>query len=99
MVIINKTLKEIVYGKGTIEQIEFLAELGGMTEEETELFKLLHYGKSDLYIMQKLNLSNRPFLKVEQNVRLKLTIAVFTCISRVYEEEQKRKFVRENDIN
>ena len=34
MVNINKTLKEIVYGKGTIEQVEFLAELGGMTPEQ-----------------------------------------------------------------
>lgn len=99
MVIINQTIKEVVYGKGTNEQIMFLAELGGMNEEETELFKMLHDCKSDIYIMQKLNLTNRSYAKIEQSVRSKLTIAVFTCISRVYEEEQKRKYVRENDTD
>lgn len=90
MVIINKTIKQIVYGKGTNEQIDFLAKLGGMNEEETNVFKMLHNGESDIYIMMKTNLSNRSYAKVEQNVRSKLAIAIFTCINKTIDLEKPK---------
>lgn len=36
----NQTLKDTVYGKGTKRQVEFMAELGGMNEEEKECSSL-----------------------------------------------------------
>lgn len=81
----NQTLKNTVYGKGTLEQVRFIAELGGMNEEEQKLFELLHFGKSDLFIQEELNISQKTYKRIEESVRAKLTIAIFTCINRAYD--------------
>lgn len=81
----NQTLKNTVYGKGTLDQVRFIAELGGMNEEEQKLFELLHFGKSDLFIQEELNISQKTYKRIEESVRAKLTIAIFTCINRAYD--------------
>lgn len=41
----NQCLKDSVYNRGTKKQAVFMAEIGGMNEEETEVFLLIHSGK------------------------------------------------------
>lgn len=81
----NQILKNAVYGKGTIEQVRFMAKLGGMNEEEQQLFEMLHKGNSDEYIQDILNVSRRTYERIEESVRAKLTIAIFTCINKAYD--------------
>lgn len=81
----NQTLKITVYGKGTLDQLNFLSDLGGMTEEEKEMLKLLHYNKSDISIMNEMNISQKTFNRIEESMRAKLTIAIFTCINKTYD--------------
>lgn len=81
----NQVLKDAIYGKGTSEQIEFMARLGGMNEEELTMFKLFHQGKSDIYIQQEMNISRKTYSRIEEAVRAKLTIAMFTCINKTYD--------------
>ena len=50
----NQVLKDSVYKKGTIRQVDFMAEVGGMNEEERAIFHLIHEGKTDIYIQQEL---------------------------------------------
>ena len=76
----NQTLKDCIYSKGTDRQLAFLAELGGMNEEEIKAFTMFHNGEKDRYIMSKLLLDEKPFKKLERSVRDKLIIAVFECI-------------------
>lgn len=81
----NQILKNTVYGKGTTEQVRFMARLGGMNNEEQQLFEMLHEGKSDEYIQDMLNITRRSYERVEESVRAKLTIAIFTCINKAYD--------------
>lgn len=78
----NQVLKYTIYGKGTLEQVRFLAKIGGMNEEETQLFELLHNGSPDEYIQDVLGVSRRTYERIEEAVRAKLTIALFTCINK-----------------
>lgn len=77
----NQTIKEVVYKKGTTKQIDFIAKIGGMNEEETNVFKLIHEGRSDEYIIDVLGLTRKSYKKVEDAMRIKLVIALFECIN------------------
>lgn len=77
----NQTIKEVVYKKGSNKQINFIAEIGGMNEEETNVFKLIHEGRSDEYIIDVLGLSRKSYKKVEDSMRTKMVIALFECIN------------------
>ena len=76
----NQILKDTVYGKGTQRQVDFMAQLGGMNEEEKKLFQMIHEGKSEVVIQDLLSLSRKSYERVEESVRAKLLIAVFECI-------------------
>lgn len=77
----NQTIKEVVYKKGSARQINFIAEIGGMDEEETSVFKLIHEGRSDEYIIDVLSLSRKSYKKIEDSMRTKLVVALFECIN------------------
>lgn len=76
----NQVLKDTIYGKGTQRQVDFMASLGGMNEEEKALFQMIHEGKSEVVIQDMLSLSRKSYERVEESVRAKLLIAVFECI-------------------
>lgn len=77
----NQILKDTIYGKGTDRQARFMAELGGMNEEETAVLMLIHKGRTDITIQQDLSLSRKSYERVEESVRAKLLLAVFECIN------------------
>lgn len=77
----NQVLKDSVYGMGTDKQVDFMANVGGMNEEEHAVFKLLHRKKSDTYIQYELGLSRKSYDRIVESVRAKLLLAVFYCIN------------------
>ena len=77
----NQILKDKVYHLGTPKQVEFMAELGGMNEEEKKIFRLIHDGKSDLFIQEEIGISKNGYVRVEEAIRAKLLLAVFDCIN------------------
>lgn len=79
--IMNQVLKDTIYGKGTQRQVDFMASIGGMNEEEKNLFQLIHEGKSDIFIQESMGLSRKSYDRVEESVRAKLLLAVFECIN------------------
>lgn len=81
----NQAIKYSVYGKGTKSQVEFLANLGGMNEEESQMLMMFHEGRPDDYIQDALGISRKAYDRIEESVRAKLTIAIFTCINKTYD--------------
>lgn len=77
----NQILKDTVYGKGTMRQINFIADLGGMNAEERQLLQYAHDGKSDEVIRDLMCLSRKAYDRLESSVRAKVAIAVFECIN------------------
>ena len=82
----NQALKDAVYNKGTLRQVNFMAAVGGMNEEEKEIFQLIHEGKTDIYIQQELNLSRKAYARIEEAIRAKLLLAVFECINHYMDD-------------
>ncbi len=76
----NQVLKNI-YQLGNNAQVGFIAELAGMTEDETYLFHKLHDGETDLNIQQDMNLSRSVYEDMVDAVRIKLIIGIFDCIN------------------
>ena len=75
----NQILKNI-YRLGNLEQVGFISELSGMTEEERYLFFKLHEGDTDLNIQTDMNLSRSAYEDMVDAVRIKLIVGVFNCI-------------------
>lgn len=82
----NQVLKDAVYQMGTMKQLHFLADIGGMNGEETHFLELLHSGKTDLYIQTEMGLSRSSYRRIEEAVRAKLLLAVFESINHYMEE-------------
>lgn len=55
----NQCFKDKIYNRGTLKQVEFMAELGGMNKEEKEIFILIHEGKTEAYIQDVKGLSRK----------------------------------------
>lgn len=77
----NQILKDMVYHLGTPKQVDFIAELGGMDEEEKRIFKMMHDKKTDLFIQEEIGVSKNGYSCVEDVVRSKFRLAVFDCIN------------------
>ena len=77
----NQVLKRTVYQRGTEKQALFMAELGGMNDEETQMFLLLHSGKDDQFIQDMMSVSRSAMERIEEALRAKLLLAVFECIN------------------
>lgn len=77
----NQNLKNVVYGKGSQKHIDFMAEIGGMNDDEKAVFQMLHERKIDEVIQAELGLSKSAYIQIEESVRSKLLVAVFECIN------------------
>lgn len=83
----NQVLKDAVYTKGSDAKAVYMAKLGGMNEEETKVFMLLHQGKADAYIQDVMDLTRPSYERIEESIRAKLLLAVFDCIDRCFYNE------------
>lgn len=86
----NQCLKDSVYNRGTKKQATFMAKIGGMNEEETAVFLLIHSGKKDQVIMDMMGLSRKSFERIVEAVRAKLLLAVFECINAHMDELEEQ---------
>lgn len=85
----NQIIKDVVYGKGNRQQVEFLSRIGGMNDEETEVLHMLHDGRTELYIQEDMSLDRKAYKRVEESVRAKLLLAIFECINFHMDREKQ----------
>lgn len=77
----NQNIKRTVYEKGTIEQVQFMAKLGGMNPAEKQMFLNFHEGKPDNVIYDEMAMDRKAGSRTEKSMREKLLVAVFECIN------------------
>lgn len=77
----NQVLKDHVYSMGCMAEVRFLAEIGGMNDEEQRVFELYHEGKTDLFVQEELGIDKKTLSRIEESVRTKLTVAIIKCIN------------------
>ena len=76
----NQALKERFYSNGTQRHIKYVASVGGMTEEETEVLKLLHEKRDDEYIMDALSMDKKRLAQVEKMVGMTTAYALLHAV-------------------
>lgn len=76
----NQALKERFYSNGTQRHIKYVASVGGMTEEETEVLKLLHEKRDDEFIMDELSMDKKRLAQVEKMVGMKTAYALLHAV-------------------
>lgn len=85
----NQALKDRVYGKGTKKQLLYMAELGGMNEEQRTVLLMLHEGKSDTFIEDTMGITRETRKRIEDAISAKLSIAIFHCIDVAMDAESE----------
>lgn len=78
----NQAIRNRVYGKGNRYHVAFMIELCGFNETEAAMFKLLHDGRSDQFIEDKLGITKPTREALEESIGAKLGIGIFECINR-----------------
>lgn len=76
----NQVLKDHVYGMGCEAEIGFISDIGGMTAEEDAIFRMLHKGKTDLFIQEEMGIDKKTLGRIEESIRTKVTVAVIKCV-------------------
>ncbi len=85
----NQALKFFIYSKGSPAQVKYMADLGGMNDEEYKVFNMLHMQYTDLAIQEEMGLDRKSYQRIEESVRAKLLIAVFECIHYTMDERTR----------
>lgn len=78
----NPVVRNRVYGKGNRHHVEFMIELCGFNDLESDMFRLLHEGKSDQYIEDALGITKPTREALESSIGAKLGIGIFECINK-----------------
>ena len=76
----NQALKERFYSNGTQRHIKYVSSVGGMTEEETEVLKLLHEKRDDEFMMDALSMDKKRLAQVEKMVGMKTAYALLHAV-------------------
>ena len=77
----NPIIKDLVYGKGTQEELEFVMQIGGMNSMERKIVQMWHDNKyNDDGIIMELGLDRKSYDRISYSARQKTAIAVMNCI-------------------
>lgn len=76
----NQTLKDRFYSNGNSRHVKYVAKMGGMTDEEADLLKLLNEKRDDRFIMDALSIDKNRLQALEKNVSTKTAYAILHAI-------------------
>lgn len=88
----NQVIKRVIYTKGTPEQVDYIAKIGGMSDDEREVLRCWHDAKTDLFMQEEIGCDKKALSDIEICTRMKVAIAVFRCIDRCMEMDKKAQF-------
>lgn len=72
--------------------MRFLAEIGGMNDEEKNVLEMFHELKDEAYICDMLGLDHKAYQTIEESVRCKMLLAVFECINAHMDNRKAEPF-------
>lgn len=83
----NQCLQSCVYTMGNRKQCEYIAELGGMNDEEREIYLMLHEGTTADAIQGLRPIDRKAYEKVEDSIRKKFAVGVIACVTYKMEHD------------
>ena len=76
----NQAIRERFYGCGNDRHVEYVIREGGMTEQEAQLFRLLHANTDDNLVESIMAIDRKRRASLEFSVSRKVAVAVLHAI-------------------
>ena len=76
----NQAIRERFYSQGNKHHVEYIAQVSGMSEQEAELFRLLHNGADDLLVESTMSIDRKRRTQLEKMVAQRVSFAVLHAL-------------------
>ena len=76
----NQALRERFYGQGNKHHVEYIIRMSGITEQEAEIFRMLHNGADDLMVESTMCIDRKRRSQLEKMVEQRVAFAVLHAL-------------------
>lgn len=85
----NQAIRERFYRQGNNHHMEYVIRVSGMSEQEAELFRMLHDGADDLLVESTMNIDRKRRTQLEKMVAQRVSFAVLHALDFCLVNEPK----------
>ena len=72
----NQALRKRFYSQGNKKHIDYVIRASGMSEQETEIFRMMHNGADDLMVESTMCIDRKTPSQLEKTVTQRVAFAV-----------------------
>lgn len=76
----NQAIRERFYSQGNKHHVEYIVRVSGMSEQEAELFRMLHNGADDLLVESTMSIDRKRRTQLEKMVAQRVSFAVLHAL-------------------
>ena len=76
----NQAIRERFYRQGNRHHVDYVIRVSGMSEQEAELFRMLHSGADDLLVESTLCIDRKRRTQLENMVAQRVAFAVLHAL-------------------
>ena len=76
----NQAIRERFYRQGNSHHVDYVIRVSGMSEQEAELFRMLHAGADDLLVESTLCIDRKRRTQLENMVAQRVAFAVLHAL-------------------
>lgn len=85
----NQTIRERFYRQGNKHHVEYIIHVSGMSDQEAELFRMLHDGADDLLVESTMCIDRKRRTQLEKMVAQRVSFAVLHSLDFCLVNEPK----------
>lgn len=85
----NQAVRELFYRQGNKHHVEYVIRVSGMSEQEAELFRLMHDGADDLLVESTMCIDRKRRTQLEKMVAQRVSFAVLHALDFCLVNEPK----------
>ena len=76
----NQALRERFYSQGNKKHVDYIVRVSGMTEQESEIFRMMHNGADDLMVESAMCIDRKRRSQLEKMVAQRVSFAVLHAL-------------------
>lgn len=85
----NQAIRERFYRQGNKHHVEYVIRVSGMSEQEADLFRMLHDGADDLLVESTMCIDRKRRTQLEKMVAQRVSFAVLHALDFCLANEPK----------
>ena len=85
----NQAIRERFYRQGNKHHVDYIIQVSGMSEQEAELFRMLHAGADDLLVESTMSIDRKRRTQLEKMVAQRVSFAVLHALDFCLVNEPK----------